>query len=369
MQKMKAVVFRGVGDLRVEDVPRPRPKAGEAVIRITATTICGTDVHIVKGEYPVKEGLILGHEPVGVIHELGSGLEEDYVVGQRVIVGAITPCGQCFYCFNGVHSQCHGPLGGWRFGNTINGAWAEFLLVPDARANLAIIPDGLTDEQVLMLPDIASTGISGAESGGVRIGDSVAVFAQGPIGLCATLGAKLRGASLIVGVDPTAERRAMAMRFGASVTINPNACNVVDELKRLTDGRGVDVAIEALGRQETFESALRSLRPGGVLSSLGVYSGKLVAPYDAIYAGLADQRIVTTLCPGGKERMRRLLTMVATGRIDLTPLLTHRFALNDLKDAFDVFSHQREGVMKVAIYPQGLISSEPARRETISAIL
>jgi threonine dehydrogenase-like Zn-dependent dehydrogenase len=117
-----------------------------------------------------------------VIHELGSGLDEDYAVGQRVIVGAITPCGQCFYCLNGVHSQCHGPLGGWRFGNTINGAWAEYLLVPDARANLAVIPDGLTDEQVLMLPDIASTGISGAESGGVRTGDAVAVFAKVPSG-------------------------------------------------------------------------------------------------------------------------------------------------------------------------------------------
>jgi threonine dehydrogenase-like Zn-dependent dehydrogenase len=366
---MKAVVFHGVGDLRVEDVPRPRPKAGEAVIRITATTICGTDVHIVKGEYPVKQGLILGHEPIGVIHELGSGLEEDYTVGQRVIVGAITPCGQCFYCLNGVHSQCHGPLGGWRFGNTINGAWAEFLLVPDARANLAVVPDGLTDEQVLMLPDIASTGISGAESGGVKVGDAVAVFAQGPIGLCATLGAKLRGASLIVGVDPVAERCAMSTRFGASVTINPNTCDVVAELKRLTDGRGVDVAIEALGRQETFESALRSVRPGGVLSSLGVYSGKLVAPYEAIHAGLADQRIVTTLCPGGKERMRRLMTMVASGRIDLTPLVTHRFSLDDLKDAYDVFSHQREGVMKVAIYPQGIPSGERDKLEIVTAVL
>src|SRR6187200_2945778 len=224
MKTMKAVIFAGKGRIAVEEVRKPVPGPGEAVIRITATTICGTDVHIVRGEYPVRPGLILGHEPVGVIAELGEGLEPEYTVGQRVIVGAITPCGQCFYCLNGVHSQCHGPLGGWRFGNTINGAWAEYLLVPDARANLAVIPDGLTDEQVLMLPDIASTGISGAESGGVRTGDSVAVFAQGPIGLCATLGARLRGASLIVGVDPMPERRAMSARFGASVTIDPNAC-------------------------------------------------------------------------------------------------------------------------------------------------
>jgi len=372
MQKMKALVFHGVGDLRLDEVPRPRPRAGEAVIRITATTICGTDVHIIKGEYPVKNGLILGHEPVGVIHELGDGLDDEYAVGQRVIVGAITPCGQCFYCFNGVHSQCHGPLGGWRFGNTINGAWAEYLLVQDARANLAVIPDSLTDDQVLMLPDIASTGISGAESGNVKVGDAVAVFAQGPIGLCATMGARLRGASLIVGIDPNGERRSMSKRFGASVTINPNACNAVEELKRLTDGRGVDVAIEALGRQDTFEAALRSLRPGGVLSSLGVYAGKLVAPYEAIYAGLADQKIVTTLCPGGKERMRRLLAMVATGRMDLTPLVTHRFALEDLKDAYELFSQQRDGVLKVGIYPQGIPSATAARattREPVSATL
>lgn len=367
MNRMKAVVFRGVGDLQIEEVPKPRPKPGEAVIRVTATTICGTDVHIVKGEYPVRPGLILGHEPVGVIDELGEGLEDEYRVGQRVIVGAITPCGQCFYCLNGTHSQCGGALGGWRFGNTIDGAWAEFLLVPDARANLAPIPDALTDEQVLMLPDIASTGLSGAESGNIRIGDTVAVFAQGPIGLCATLGARLRGAGLIVGVDPVAERREMSRRFGATLTLNPAECDVAAELKRLTSGRGVDVAIEALGRQETFESALRSIRPGGVLSSLGVYSGKLVAPYEAIYAGLADQRIVTTLCPGGKERMRRLMALVESRRIDLTPLVTHRFALDDLRDAFDLFSHQRDRVMKVAIYPHGQAALVPVRRETADA--
>jgi threonine dehydrogenase-like Zn-dependent dehydrogenase len=360
---MKAVVFHGVNDLRMEEVPKPRPGPGEAVIRITATTICGTDVHIVKGEYPVRSGLILGHEPVGVIEDLGGGLDAEYQVGQRVIVGAITPCGQCFYCLNGVHSQCRGALGGWRFGNTIDGAWAEFLLVPDARANLAIIPDRLTDEQVLMLPDIASTGISGAESGNVRVGDSVAVFAQGPIGLCATLGARLRGAGLVIGVDPVAARRTMSQQFGASITLDPASCDVVAEIKRLTEGRGVDVAIEALGRQETFEAALKAIRPGGILSSLGVYSGKLVAPYEAVYAGLGDQRIVTTLCPGGKERMRRLMSMVVSNRMDLTPLVTHEFTLEQLPEAFDLFSHQRAGVMKVAIYPGDVLSRRGPTRQ------
>src|SRR6185437_15078654 len=217
---MRANVFHGVNDIRVERVERPHAGPGEAVIRVTLTTICGTDVHIVRGEYPVRPGLVIGHEPVGVIEELGAGLDELYHVGQRVIAGAITPCGQCFYCLNGVHSQCGGALGGWRFGNTINGAWAEYLLVPDARANLAVIPDALSDDAVLMCPDIFSTGLSGAESGHIKVGDAVAIFAQGPIGLCATAGARLKGASLVIGVDPLAERLEIARAFGADVTIN-----------------------------------------------------------------------------------------------------------------------------------------------------
>jgi alcohol dehydrogenase len=351
MSSMNAVVFHGKDRLSLEQVAIPHPGWGQAVIRITATTICGTDVHIVRGEYPVRPGLILGHEPVGVIAELGGGLEPEYHVGQRVIVGAITPCGQCFYCLNGAASQCGGALGGWKFGNTIDGAWAEYLLVPDARANMAPIPDTLTDEQVLLCADIFSTGLSGAESGQIKVGDAVAVFAEGPIGLCATLGAKLRGASLIVGVDPMPLRRDMARRFGANVVLDPNDVDVVGQIKRLTEGRGADVAIEALGRQETFEWALQSIRPGGVLSSLGVYGGKLVAPYEAIHAGLGDQRIVTTLCPGGKERMRRLMSMIERGRVDLSPLVTHRFTLDDFQRAFDLFSGQAHGVLKVALYP------------------
>jgi threonine dehydrogenase-like Zn-dependent dehydrogenase len=348
---MKAVIFAGQGRIAVEEVRKPEPGPGEAVIRITATTICGTDVHIVRGEYPVKPGLILGHEPVGVIEELGAGLEKDYTVGQRVIAGAITPCGQCFYCLNGSHSQCGGALGGWRFGNTINGAWAEYLLVPDARANLSPIPSTLADQDVLLCPDIFSTGLSGAESGAVKVGDSVAVFAQGPIGLCATVGAKLKGASLIIGIDANPRRLEVARRFGANVTMNSADGDPVPEIKRLTGGRGVDVAIEALGRQETFENALRAIRPGGTLSSLGVYSGKLVAPYEALYAGLGDQKIVTTLCPGGKERMRRLMAMIEHRRVDLAPLVTHHFALDRIEEAFDLFSNQRDGVLKVALYP------------------
>ena len=352
---MRANVFQAPEKFNVVEVERPRPGPGEALIRVTLTTICGTDVHIVKGEYPVRPGLVLGHEPVGVIEELGSGIT-GYEVGERVLVGAITPCGQCEACLSGHLSQCgHGSgyeaIGGWRFGNTIDGAQAEYLLVPSAQANMAKIPDDVTDEQVVLLADIASTGFSGAQSGGVRIGDTVVVFAQGPIGLCATAGAKLMGAAQVIGVDSDPVRLAMAKRMGADVALDFTKVDVVEEVKRLTRGYGADVAIEALGTQQTFESALRSLRPGGTLSSLGVYSGKLELPYSAFAAGLGDHRIVTTLCPGGKERMGRLIAMVQSGKFDPTPLLTHRFRLSQIDEAYRIFSNRLDGVLKVAVTP------------------
>ena len=354
MKRMRATVFHGKDQIRVEEVERPQAGAGEAVIRVTLTTICGTDLHIVRGEYPVREGLIIGHEPVGVIEELGPGVS-GYKVGDRVLVGAITPCGQCRACLSGQLSQCgHGEgyeaLGGWRFGNTINGAQAEYLLVPHAQANLAKIPDELKDEQVVLLSDIASTGFSGAESAEIRMGDAVVIFAQGPIGLCATAGAKLMGAALIIGVDGDESRLRMARQMGADVVLDYRECDVVAEVKKLSGG-GADVAIEALGTQQTFESSLRSLRPGGTLSSLGVYSGKLEIPYEAFAAGIGDYRIVTTLCPGGKERMRRLMETVRYGRVDLTPLLTHTFSLDEITEGYELFGERRDGVLKVAIKP------------------
>jgi threonine dehydrogenase-like Zn-dependent dehydrogenase len=354
METMKATVFHSANNIRVEEVPRPRAGVGEAVIRITLTTICGTDLHILRGEYAVKPGLVIGHEPVGVIEELGDGVT-GYKIGDRVLVGAITPCGQCRACLSAQWAQCgHGQgveaIGGWRFGNTINGAQAEYLLVPNAQANLAKIPDELTDEQVVLLADIASTGFSGAESGNILIGDTVVVFAQGPIGLCATAGARLMGAGFIIGVENDPVRMKMSKRMGADVVLDPNDRDLVLEIKKLTGG-GADVAIEALGIQQTFENCLRCLRPGGTLSSLGVYSGKLQMPYDAFAAGIGDYKIVTTLCPGGKERMRRLMSMVQTNRFDPTPLLTHSFSLDQIVEAYDLFGTRRDGVLKVAIRP------------------
>jgi alcohol dehydrogenase len=352
---MRAAVFQGKGRIGIREVPLPTPGHGQALIRVTLTTICGTDVHIMKGEYPVREGLVVGHEPVGVIEALGPGVT-GYQPGDRVIVGAITPCGQCGGCLSGHSSQCaqggvgHHALGGWRFGNTIDGCQAEYVLVPDAQANLARIPDGLTDKEVLLCPDIMSTGFSAVERGGVKLGDSVVVFAQGPIGLCATAGARLAGAALVIGVDSVPARLSVARKMGADVVLNHKEQDVVAEIKRLTGG-GADVAIEALGQQATFENALRSIRPGGTLSSLGVYSSNLQVPLDAFAAGLGDHTIVTSLCPGGKERMRRLMNIIAARRFPFADLVTHSFPLVEIEAAYDLFSHQRDGVMKVAIKP------------------
>jgi alcohol dehydrogenase len=355
MATMRAAVFEQKNKIAIREVPKPIPGPGEALIRVTLTTICGTDVHILRGEYPVKPGLTVGHEPVGVVDSVGVGVT-GYEPGDRVVVGAITPCGQCRACLSGNGSQCsHGgdgyeALGGWRFGNTINGCQAEYVLVPNAQANLAKIPDTLADEDVLLCPDIMSTGFSAAERAAVRIGDSVAIFAQGPIGLCATAGAKLSGASLILVVDKIPARLEMAKRMGADVVLDSSQQDVVAEIRRLTGG-GADVTIEALGLQATFENALRSVRPGGTLSSLGVYSGHLNMPLDAMAAGLGDHTVVTTLCPGGKERMRRLMSVVASGRFSSRPLITHSFRLEQIEEAYDLFSHQRDGVLKVAIRP------------------
>ena len=351
MRMMNAAVFTGPGRIALDRKPVPLAGPGEALVKVTMTTICGTDVHILKGEYPVVPGLTIGHEPVGVIAELGEGVL-GYNIGQRVVVGAITPCGQCYTCLEAHQSQCGGhAMGGWRFGNTIDGCQAEYVRVPFAMANLAPIPDGLSDEQVLMCPDIMSTGFGGAENGAIRIGDTVAIFAQGPIGLCATAGARLRGASQIIAVDTVPERLEMAKRLGADHVIDFRSTDPVQAILELTGGQGADVAIEALGTQQTFESCLRVLRPGGTLSSLGVYSGKLTLPLDAFAAGLGDHTVITTLCPGGKHRMRRLMNIVASGRVDLRPLITHRFPLERIEEAYSLFANQQDGVLKVAIVP------------------
>jgi alcohol dehydrogenase len=354
---MSAAVFRGRGRIELEERQIPACGVNDAVVRVTLTTICGTDVHILREEYPVAEGRIVGHEPVGVIEELGDGVT-GYKVGDRVLVGAITPCGTCFYCQSHNESQCSGyddewqMIGGWQLGNSIDGVQAEYFRVPFAQYNLAKIPAELSDEQVVLLADIASTGISAAERADVQIGQTVAVFAQGPIGLCATAGARLRGASLVIGIDSIEKRLSLSRDMGADEVIDFSQEDPVAAIRRLTGGRGVDVAIEALGTQGTFESCLEATRPGGIVSSLGVYGGKLAVPVEPFVYGIGDKKIISTLCPGGKERMRKLMELVRRERLDLTPMLTHRFTLAEIEEAYDLFGAQRDGVVKVAIDPR-----------------
>jgi threonine dehydrogenase-like Zn-dependent dehydrogenase len=353
---MRAAVFRGPGRIELEEVAVPACGPTDAIVKVTLTTICGTDVHIWKEEYPVAPGRIVGHEPVGVIAALGEAVT-GYAVGDRVLCGAITPCGTCFYCQNHVEAQCSGHedqwemIGGWRLGNSIDGVQAEYFRVPYAQANLARIPEDLNEEQGLPLADIASTGISAAETADVQIGQTVAVFAQGPIGLCATAGAHLKGASLIIGVDAIENRLHLSREMGADEVVDFTQEDPVAAIRRLTGGRGVDVAIEALGKQETFQWCLEATRPGGIVSSLGVYGGKLEMPVEPFVYGIGDKRVLTTLCPGGKERMRKLMELVRHGRIDLGRLVTHSFALDEIEDAYDLFGNQRDGVVKVAIRP------------------
>ena len=364
MSMMKSLIFIEPGKIEIVDKKIPDVGPNDALIKITTTTICGTDIHIFKGEYAVAKGLTIGHEPVGIIEKLGSAVM-GYEEGQRVIAGAICPTFTSYASQDGFPSQdggyldadgrcsCHGykATGGWRFGNHIDGTQAEYVLVPDAQANLCPVPDGLTDEQVLMCPDIMSTGFKGAENANIQIGDVVAIFAQGPIGLCATAGAKIKGASMIIAVDGNNERLAMAKKLGADITLNFTEVDVVDEIMKITGGRGVDSSIEGLGLQSTFEQCLKILKPGGTLSSLGVYSEDLVIPMAHFASGLGDHTIRTALCPGGKERMRRLMNVIESGRVDLSEMVTHTYALDDIVEAYDLFMHQRDGVLKIAIKP------------------
>ena len=355
-ESMKAAVFEGKNQILCEERPVPECGVNDAIVKVTLTTICGTDVHIWREEYPVEQGRIVGHEPVGVIHELGAAVE-GYEIGDRVLVGAVTPCGSCFYCQSHTESQCSGHdddwemIGGWRLGNAIDGVQAEYFRVPYAQANLAKIPDDMRDEDCLLLADIASTGISAAERAQVDIGQTVAVFAQGPIGLCATAGARLKGASLVIGIDQIESRLHLSKEMGADEVIDFSQEDPIAAIKRLTGGRGVDVAIEALGTEQTFQACLDATRPGGIVSSLGVYGGHLEVPLESYVYGIGDKQILSTLCPGGKERMRKLMEMVRHGRLDLTPLITHRFALDQIEEAYELFGNQRDDVVKVALTP------------------
>lgn len=348
--QMRGLAFLGEGKVGLVERELPTAGPGEAVVRTTASLICTSDVHTVAGVLPVPAGRMLGHESVGVVHAVGEGVTS-VKVGDRVAVNAITPDGTCDYCQRGFTSQCGGPLGAYRYTAQKDGNLSEFFHVNDAAYNLAPIPDGLPDDVAVYACDMLSTGFAGAQNAHIPLGGTVAVFAQGAVGLSATLGARLLGAGLVITVEGIPERAALSKQFGADIVIDPAAGDAAEQIVELTGG-GVDSAIEALGSQVTWEGCIRATRAGGTISNIG-YHGEggptLTIPLDAFGLGMAGKRITTELCPGGRDRMTRLMRLLATGKIDPTPMTTHRFTLGQAEQAFTMMRDKKDNIIKPLI--------------------
>jgi threonine dehydrogenase-like Zn-dependent dehydrogenase len=348
---MTAFVMHGIGKVGFMEKPVPDdPGPNGAIVKTTNVLICTSDSHTVGGAIGDRKDLTLGHEGVGVVYKLGSevrGVRE----GDRVAVNAITPCYKCDNCLRGFTSQCTQMLGGWKFANVKDGVFAEYFHVNDADANLALIPRSVPDEKAVYTSDMMSTGFIGAEHAGIPIGGTVAVFAQGPVGLMATVGSRLLGAGLIFAVESVPKRKELARHFGADVVVDFHEKDPVQAILDLTGGQGVDSAIEALGSEETLDACIRATRPGGTISNVG-YHGHgdyLKIPRIAWGVGMGDKTIRTGLCPGGRERMVRLLRLLETGRVDPTPLTTHTFKFQDLDKAFQMMSAKADGIIKPLI--------------------
>lgn len=347
---MKAFVMRSIGETGVVDKPMPEIGAGDALIRTTAALICTSDVHTVAGAIGERENRTLGHEAVGVIEKLGSDVR-GFSVGDRVVVGAITPCWRCENCQRGFPSQCGGPLGGWKFANVKDGSLAEFFHVNDAEANLAPIPEGLPDEKAVYACDMMSTGIAAAENAEIPAGGTVAVFGAGPVGLMAIAGAKLLGAGYVIAVEYVGKRQDFARYYGADDVVGIPSLDPAGEILKRTDGRGVDSAIEALGSPETFANCVRVTRPGGTISNVGYHGHGETVPIPRLEwgVGMAEKTIRTVLCPGGRVRMERMLRLLQRNRIDPSPLTTHRFPFSDIERAFHMMAKKEDGIIKPLI--------------------
>ena len=348
--KMKAFVMKRIGEVGVMEKPIPEPGPEDAVVKTTAALVCTSDAHTVGGAIGERENITLGHEAVGVIYKLGSAVK-GFKEGDRVAVNAITPCWRCVNCLRGFPSQCGQALGGWKFANVKDGNMAEYFHVNAAQANLAPIPKGLKDEQAVYACDMLSTGFIGAEHAAVPLGGSIAVFGQGPVGLMATAGAKLLGAGLIIAVETVPKRQELARHYGADAIVDFKKGDPIKAILELTGGQGVDGAVEALGSQATFEGCVKATRPGGVISNVG-YHGKgdyLNLPRIYWGVGMSDKTIRTALCPGGSERMERLMRLMLGGRVDPTLLTTHRFKFADIEKAFRMMQTKEDGIIKPLI--------------------
>jgi alcohol dehydrogenase len=332
---MQALVYHGPGEKEWESKSDPTiEQPTDAIVEIDTTTICGTDLHILKGDVPtVTDGRTLGHEAVGTVVETGSGVE-DIQQGDKVLVSCISACGRCKYCRRGLQSQCLSG-GGWILGHLVDGTQAEYVRTPFADTSLYKVPEGLSDEQVLFLADILPTGFEiGVLNGGVKPGDTVVVVGAGPVGLAAIITAKLYGPGRIVAVDLDNSRLERAQEFGADVTINNSSENAVERVQEMTDGLGADVVMEAVGVPATFELCTELVCPGGRVANIGVHGEPATLHLETLWiksititTGLVDTYSTLTL-----------LKLVSEGRLDPTGLTTHRFELNEIMEAYDVFA-------------------------------
>ena len=342
--------MKEIGRVGFVDKPVPEPGPNDAVVRTTRALICTSDSHTVGGGIGPRQDLTLGHEAVGVVADVGSEVH-DFRPGDRVLVGAITPDWGQPAAQAGYASQSGAPLGGWKFANIKDGVFAEFFHVNDADANMAKIPDEVTDEAAVYCADMLSTGFMGAENGNIPIGGTVAVIAQGPVGLMCTAGARLRGAGLVIGVESVPGRQELARAYGADEIVDFSKEDVVERTLELTDGQGVDAAIEALGADVTFQTAVKVTKPGGTVSNTGYFGeGEFVRiPRVEWGVGMADKTIASGLCPGGRLRMERLLHLLAAKRLDPTLMTSHTFAFDDMERAFEVSDRKLDDVVKVLV--------------------
>lgn len=351
METMNAFVMKRINEVGFMKKPVPtdlEPTA--ALVKTTCALVCTSDTHTVAGALGERENLTIGHEAVGVVHKLGSAVR-GYREGDRVAVCAITPDFHCVNCLRGYTSQCQQMLGGWKFANIKDGVFAEYFHVNDAEANLTPIPDDIPDEKAVYICDMMSTGFVGAEHAQIPIGGTVAVFAQGPVGLMATAGARMLGAGLVIAVESVPKRIELARHFGADAVVDFGEVDPVEEIRRLTGGAGVDASIEALGRPESFEACVAATRPGGTISNIGYHGEGEYVPIPRLEwgTGMSDKTIRTALCPGGKERMSRLLRILRAGRLDPTPLTTHTFDFDEVGTAFEMMRTKADGIIKPLI--------------------
>jgi threonine dehydrogenase-like Zn-dependent dehydrogenase len=350
---MRAFVFMGNKEVGIVEKPVPEPGAHDAIVKTTMASICVSDPHAVDAgllDMFGRAGATLGHEGLGIVHRVG-GEVKHLKEGDRVLVSATTPCWKCENCLRGYSAHCGGHhSGGFKFTTQQDGTIADYFRVNEAEANLARIPEAVPDEAAIFASETMPVGFKGAEEANIPLGGTVAVFAQGPIGLMATAAARLLGAGLIIAVESDSKRRTLAKFFGADVVIDFTKTDPVEEIIRLT-GDGVDSAIEALGNQSTFESCVNVTRPGGTISVVGwfVEGDYIKIPRVAFGLGIGDKKIVGSFAPGGSELLVRLLRLIQHGRIDPRPLGTHRFTFEEAATAWSMLAAKEDGILKPVI--------------------